>query len=139
MNTKLFNDLGDCSLLGMPVTWVATTHAVYLEHLRKQLVKIDLLNDEARDLLISNLRIRKSHPWGREVVSSQKTGHLGLRNGDRLVTGTDVMPTLHDLNSDLATPTTIWFFRLLEDSCIAGVSLLWDVPEVHGRVPTFRD
>ena len=99
LNTKLFQDLGDCSLLAMPVTWVANTHGVYLEQLRKQLVKIHLVNDEARDLLISNLRIRKAHPWGREVVSSSKTRHMGLRNGDRLVTGTDNILTLH--NDDL--------------------------------------
>jgi hypothetical protein len=74
-----------CSVAALP--WPARDHVQYLEQMNKQLIKLSLQNDSARDTIVANLMWLQGWPWGRSIKTNapQAILDLGLKPGDKIV------------------------------------------------------
>jgi hypothetical protein len=116
----------ECSVERIP--WPERDHERYLAELEQRLVKVRISNLDEKAEVVDALRWRVKFPWGRSVCP-RRGKRWGLKTGDKLCISDD-LTDLHSLE-DLPVPFTLVFIRVIADSPIAGVSLMWNVPGVN--------
>ena len=104
----------------------------YKHQLRTHLVKVELLDDSARDRLASLLVMRVANPWGRTVKTKKHdlAAEFNLKSHDKLVVLCGQVFYERDLDA-ISTPAVVYFWRPRVDSFLATISVLWDIPEIH--------
>ena len=116
------------SVNGLP--YPLKTHVAYLDEVACNLVGVAITNRADVDRLVAGLVYNKTWPHGREVLPDTGLERFNLKPGDRLVPG----ETCHDLSQleSVAIPSIVFFIRPSLHSFLNGVTVLWDIPGVHG-------
>jgi len=105
----MYNRFHECGLQGS--CWPSRDHNSYLDELLFQLVMVKIPNRLQHSRLLRSLELLTAHPWGR-CVQGRMGATWGLRAGDRLILGGDLITDIHGLEK-LHPPYTVFFSDLI--------------------------
>ena len=108
------------------------SHEVYLDEVNRHLIRVELLDDAAKDRLLAITVMRKKYPWGLGVMTNRRimAATFGLQGNDKLVAPCGELFYESDF-MNMSTPCVVYFWRPSVDSFLSGPSILRDLPDIH--------